>query len=787
MAPYGSFHGNSYVLRRIDTPRAWFNVLSNDHYMLTLSQLGSGYSAYKTYLGNQVTQNTFPNDDAGRFFYVRDAQSGAYWSPTVWPVETDTEQFDDWSCTYHPGSLAWEATRDGLQVTLEVTVAPDADIELYRLRVHNRREDTAQLEIFTYLEWAFANAPHELGSSIGCSFDAARNCLIANLEIPPQFRMHQTGFVSASEPILSYDLARRAFLGQPGSMSAPRAVQQGRCANHPHKRAIEQSCAAMQIQLTVPAGETREARVIVGVCASMAQLGDVHLRYRDAAAMDAQFAKVSAHYDALLGTHWLDAPAGHGVVDRANDWLKVQVEKTFQFTRSAGIRGYRDVMQDSAGMRLLDPARATERVLEALAHQRVDGYAPRQYPVQPWKPYDWRDYRDSPFWIIYGLEKVLKETGDVSLLHAPVPYVDAPRTESAFDHARHAVDFLWRERGAHGLCLLGHGDWLDSLNAAGRDGKGESIWLSMALCYALREMQQFAVLANRRELVTGFRQQYEELKGIINDVGWDGDWYLMAYNDLGEKIGSASCPDGGKIFINPQSWAVLSGVADGERLRRSVQACEDHLNSETGYLCFSPMYTNFDPHIGRITLWPSEGASVYSHASMFKAASDCLLGAGDRAWENLCRIIPAGSAVSSAITGAEPFAIPNAYCGPEWPVPNWSWMGWWTATADWALQTLIESVFGAQADYVGLRITPCLPSTWTHARVRRTFRGAVYDIHINKPTGLCTGEISVTVDGQSLSDNLIPPHADGKEHTVEVVVTPRVDSAYPRLRERINT
>ena len=342
---------------------------------------------------------------------------------------------------------------------------------------------------------------------------------------------------------------------------------------------------------------------------------------------------------------------------------------------------------------LFRPDCARQRLLEALSHQKQSGYAPRQYPIAPWGDYDWRDYRDSPFWVVFGLEKLLKETGDIGLLHEHVGFVDSDDSDTVFGHAVRAVDYLWRERGSHGLCLLGQGDWLDSLNDAGVKGKGESIWLSMAYCYAMYEMADLATMMEREDLSEFYRVRALEMAAAINAGGWDGEWYLAAINDAGEKIGSHVCADGGKIFLIPQAWAVLAGIADLDRAQMIMSACDEHLSTDTGYLCFSPMFKEYRPGVGRISLWPSEGGSVYSHAALFKVVADCMMGEGDRAWRTLQRLVPASGLLSAEETGAEPFTVPNAYMGPEWPKPNWTYQGWWTATVDWIQMALIEHIF----------------------------------------------------------------------------------------------
>ncbi|MDD5708686.1 MAG: hypothetical protein PHR35_22450, partial [Kiritimatiellae bacterium] len=373
--------------------------------------------------------------------------------------------------------------------------------------------------------------------------------------------------------------------------------------------------------------------------------------------------------------------------------------------------------------------------------------------------------------IVYALEKYLKESGDFDLLEERIPYVDEKQPDTVFGHACRAMVYLWKTRGAHGLCLLGCGDWLDSLNNAGVKGKGESVWLSIAFCYALREMEHIAQRIGQRAKAGAFSRRRAAMADIVNRRGWDGNWYLMAFSDEGVTIGSARNKDGGKMFLNPQSWAVLADVADPVRTRKAMEACEERLRFEIGYLCFAPMYSRYDESVGRISLWPSEGGSVYTHAATFKIAADCKLGEGDRAWETLRRIVPASGVVSVEVTSAEPMAIPNAYMGPQWPQPGATYQGLWTASADWVLQIMVEEMFGAKADYDGLVIAPCLPSAMTEARVERHFRGSVYDIRIAKPAGICRGEVRLRVDGRPIEGSVIAPDTRPGRHVVEAMVS----------------
>ncbi|MCC6579531.1 MAG: hypothetical protein IT440_03760 [Phycisphaeraceae bacterium] len=758
MSHHGHFDGEHYVLQRVDTPRGWDHLLSNDQYVLQLSQLGSGFSVFRTMLGNRVTRQSWPDDDAGRFLYVRDAATGAFWSPTVWPVEADTSRFQAWSCDYGPGTMEWNVRRDAIKAKLHVAVAVDDHVEMHQLELTNEGDKARTFDLFFFLEWAFTGAPGEMGMTLRSAYDATHRCVVGDLQLPPRYRYWQTGFVASSETIRGWEGNRRDFLGQPGGIAAPLAVRKGKCGNHPGKQLIEPSAAAVQVRIKLPAGKSKTVLFLVGIAEHRRNIGRIARKYLTPDQVESEIQRVRDRWAALHAPQRMegDLLSQGDLKPWANHWLKTQVVQNFRFTRWAGSRGYRDVLQDCAGIRLIDPAMARDRILEALCHQRSDGYAPRQYPVEPWGKPDWRDYRDSPFWIVYALEKYLKETGDFALLRQCVPFIDTPQEQTVMDHARLALEYLWKHRGGHGLCLIGMGDWLDSLNAAGTGGKGQSIWLTQALGYALRELALIADRVGDDKLAKTCRKRREKLMEAVARAGWDGKWYLMAYNDAGRKIGSASCREGGRIFLNSQSWAVLSDMGDARRLRAAMKACDDHLAFDTGYLCFAPMYKRFDPGIGRITLWPSEGASTYSHAVFFKIEADCVLGEGDRAWETFRKVVPAGGVVTEDDHGASPMTIPNAYMGPAWPRPRWTYQGWWTASAAWALQILVENMYGARAEYDGLRIDPCLPRLCTQARIERTFRGRRYDIHIAKRKGICRGRVRIRLDGQDLPGNLIP-------------------------------
>jgi len=760
---YGSFceSDGTYILTNPHTPRSWQHALSNDDYLLVLSQWAGGYSVYESILTNTVTKKPWPpSDETGRFFYIRDADTGECWSPTIWPVHNSLEGKEEYKCTYGHGTLSWDLLSNALRSKLMAMVALDDCVELYTLELENLSHADRQIDVFSYLEWEFSGAPIELGAAMQVHFDKSLNCQISELLLPPQYRAKQTGFLACDQKILSYDGWRDAFLGRPGTATYPAAVEKGICSNSANQ-ILGHSCGAIQTRVKIPAGSKTKLCFAVGVVNEKNEIPALVERYLDAQSIDRELERIRSLWQEKLSGLEFSTPDGS--MDHFNNtWLKYQLVQNVRWVRWGADKGFRDGLSDSAGLRLIESERPQETILTAAGKQRSDGHAPRQWTVTPWAKDNWQDYRDSCFWLVYALEKYLKETGNFDFLETKVPFCDSTEAFSLFEHADRSMEFLWQNRGEHGLCLIGQGDWLDSLNAAGEGGKGESVMLSQAACYALGEMSQIAERIGEGDKSETYQQRRRVLADAINTHAWDGSWYLQAYNDLGDPIGSHTCSKGGKIFLMPQSWAVLSGVADSNRAKEAMSSTEKMLSSQYGYLVFSPMYQNYDPNIGRLCLWPSEAVSAYCHSTLFKVIADCMLGEGDRAWNTLRAITPASGEIDLSKTGSEPFCLTNCFAGPDWSYPGWSYTGWWTGTASWMLQAVAEWIFGVRADYQGLVIDPCLPKAWTNVTIKRPFRGCLYDVTIMKSSGVCKGEVKLKINNEPVEGNRIPPRNESK-------------------------
>ncbi len=768
---HGGFDVNGdYVLTDPRTPRPWQNLLSNDDYLLSVTQLGTGFSAFRGAYYNRVTRSysdsEFDDKRSGRFFYIRDAATGAFFSPTVFPVDSSMKAFTGYACRYSPGGMQWEGEREGVRFVLETLVCQDEPTELHRLTLINLTPTAREFDLFFYLEWAFTGPPEYHGFAITSGFDPDANALWADVKTHPRFRAHQTAFVTCSAPIRDFDGRRLAFEGPLGSIQHPEAVENGRCRNSAAP-VIGTATGAVRAHVHLGPMETCTTVFAVSV---VPELSAVPVRAAAVRELDFDGCRqaVADYWEGVAAAQRADVPdLAHPLRSYLARWLPCQIIQNARWSRWAAKKGYRDVLQDAAGTRLLEPDRARRMILEAIRHQRSDGHAPRCWDQAPWKDHQWIDARDSVYWLFYAIDAYLRETSDLALLEEAEPFIDSEESVTVWNHLERALDFLWTHRGAHGFSLIGEGDWNDSLNTAGIGGKGESIWLTQALAHGILLFEKMATATGRDGMVPGLRRRHAELAAILEKNAWDGEWYRQGTSDDGRLIGSKEAPEGGHIYLLPQAWAVISQTASEDRICRALNSVTEHLETPRGPLLLFPPYSGFQPQLGRISGGGSEVDSVYVHAAIFYAHALVLRGDADLAWDVIRRVLPASEIVPSGRSGAEPFTCINALTGESWAWPGWSYTGWWSGSPAWILQILVEGFLGAKAEYDGLRIAPCLPSEWSEASLTRRFRGASYEIHIRRQPG---AQPTLCVDGRPLADNLLAPAAPGSTVRVECTI-----------------
>ena len=480
-----------------------------------------------------------------------------------------------------------------------------------------------------------------------------------------------------------------------------------------------------------------------------------------------------------------------------NSWVKYQVNICNLWSRSpsfyhegSGGRGYRDSCQDSEAICSINPDLTRRRILHLASLIRRDGTS-----APGWSdtsgPAAHRPNKDHQVWLTATVCSYIQETGDVAILKENVPYlkdkwvggweVDAnfkggPQTDAEgtlFEHLEKNLIFCFNDVGERGLPLLGHADWNDAIDAAGKNHKGESVWLAQALVRSLKYFAELAVLLGDKEKESDFLSKAQTMTERINGVGWDGEWYTRGFTDDGQAFGTKAY-DEGKIFINTQAWAVLSGVAQaGGREEAVLKAVDRYLDGKHGLALFYPAFTKFHPELGRISMFSEgtkENAAIFCHAAHFMVVAYCMVGKGQRAYESLCKLMP-NKQKDYDVYKAEPYVYAEYLVGPESPYRyGEGQFTWVTGASGWAFMAATEWLLGARRDYEGLRIDPCLPPDWKKCFIRRPFRGDVYEVEIENPNGVEKGVVELTLDGQPVQGNLIKPVGDGKTHKVRVVL-----------------
>jgi cellobiose phosphorylase len=449
----------------------------------------------------------------------------------------------------------------------------------------------------------------------------------------------------------------------------------------------------------------------------------------------------------MLDKVWIETP--DPAINRlVNIWAKQQIQLCVEFGRD-GARGFRDTLQDAWGILPFNAPLAKAKIKETLQHQASDGHA-----IRGWLPIQAHHYSDGPAWIAPTVAAYLKETGDKSLLDDVVPYLDKGQA-TVLEHMLQGIRHLSEDTGVHGLVLAHEGDWNDSLNWMGKAGRGESVWTSMALFHSCNVVAEMARdFLHQPELESEMLGRAETIRLAIETHGWDGDWYLAGYSDFGNPVGSKSNTEG-KIFLNTQTWASLTGLAKGERLKKCWKAVDEILESRHGSLTLTPHFTKRDDNVGRVTmLLPGmyENGTPYCHGTAFKIVADLLAGRPDQALASWYKVMPDNPGHPSTVSGCEPYAFTNQYLGPGNGRAGETINGWITGSAGWMFRSIPEYFCGIRPGYHGLDILPCLPTGWDKVSVRRHLRGKDYHIDIHRDRE----RFAITVNGEKLRGTHVP-------------------------------
>ena len=788
---YGSFShdGTEYVVTTPVTPRPWINVISNGDYGFTVSQAGGGYS-WRTHAQlNRLTrwEQDLVKDEWGKFIYLRDEKDNL-WSAGWKPVCVKGESY---RCRHGIGYTVIESRNFGIETELCMFVPNDEPLEVWHLTIRNVSRRTRTLNLYTYLEWGLGQAPdwhREFHRSfMETAYDEAARTITASKRLweVPTDRGHwntdwpYVAFHSSSLKPASFDTDRESFLGMYGGVARPAGVMMRRLK----KRSGNwlDPCASLHHVVTLKPGETKEIVYTLGCADSQSQAATLASGYASAGAARAALDGVAARWRGILSTVSVATPEPSMDV-MENIWLKYQAIAGRMWGRTAyyqtgGAFGFRDQLQDSLLWLVIDPDRTARQLRLHARHQFGDGTV-----YHWWHPVSeiglHNRISDNLLWLPYVMNGYIQETADFALLDVREPFVDDRSGASMYDHCVRAIDSALGRFSLRGLPLIGEGDWNDGLSAVGIDAKGESVWLGHFLHRILLDFSSIAARRGDAPRAAEYDSRAAALRENLNTLAWDGRYYFGATKDSGEKIGSSTNTEG-SLWLNPQTWAVIGGVADPARAQDVFDVVEKKLEFDIGPLLLHPAYTTPDRFVGYLTRYSPgmrENGGVYTHGATWAVIAAAMLGRGESAYRIYAKLNPVNLGMKPDAYYAEPYVTAGNIEGPESPFYGRGGWSWYSGSAAWLFRVGLEWILGVRATVDALIVDPCIPSAWESYTVRRPFRGAVYAITVRNPAHVECGVREFSVDGKAMERTAGTRHAAlplfpaGTTHEVVIVM-----------------
>jgi cellobiose phosphorylase len=821
---YGYFDDErrEYVITHPETPVPWINYLGTDEFFGIISNTAGGYSAYRDARLRRLTRyryNNVPSDSGGRYLYLRDDATGEYWSPSWQPVRRDLDAYE---CRHGLSYTAISSSLGGVSAQALYFVPPGQTLEVWRLRVTNDRAEAAEISAFSFVEFALWDAQDDTTNfqrnySTGeVEVDAAGRVIYHKTEY--RERRDHFAYFACSEPVAGFDTQREAFLGAYRGFDAPVAVQRGASAD-----SIAHGWSPVgshHVRLTLAPGQTREVIFLLGYWenphdAKFSAPGVINKslvqpvidRWLDPAAVEAGFAALQAAADEVLGVLQVDTPD----VDTnrmVNVWNAYQCLVTFNMSRSmssyeSGIgrgMGFRDSCQDLLGSVQLDPARARDRIRDLAATQFASGGAFHQYQPLTKTGNDaiGSGFNDDPLWLVLGVGAYLRETGDATILREQVPFSDGGEA-TLYGHLERSLRYTLDRLGPHGLPLIGRADWNDCLNLncfsvtpgesfqttenlAG--GVAESIFIAGLFTLAAREFAEIADCIGRPTDARNFRADAEKMTTNVAEHGWDGDWFLRAYDHYGNPVGSAASAEG-QVFIEPQGMCIMGGIGAGNGLAtRALASVRERLATPHGIMLVQPPFREYHVELGEISSYPpgyKENGSVFCHTNPWVMIAEAMIGNGDAAFDYYQRINPSAREAISEVHRCEPYVYAQMIAGADAATHGEAKNSWLTGTAAWNYVAITQWILGIRPELDGLRVEPVLPSSWPGFSAVRRFRDVTYQITVRRggaqaqqPAMSAYDRASqvtgVTVDGHPIKGTVVPLAPPGATIRVEVTI-----------------
>ena len=810
---YGHFDDahREYVITDPQTPWPWINYLGNEDFFSLISNTAGGYSFYKDAKFRRITRyryNDVPMDNNGRYFYIKDGDT--VWNPGWKPCRTP---LDSYECRHGMNYTRITGSKLGVAASVLFFVPLHTAAEVQMLSLENNSNEVKHLKIFSFEEWCLWNAATDMENF-------QRNFSTGEVEIEQQTstiyhkteyreRRNHYAFYHVNTPIQGFDTDRESFVGLYNEYSAPQVVVEGKPRNSvAHGWS---PVASHYIEVELKPGEKRDLIFLLGYVENeqdkkweykkVINKEKAHAlmdRFATRGQVDKAFAELKAYWDRLLDIFVVDS--GNDKLDRmVNIWNQYQCMVTFCMSRSASFfesgigrgMGFRDSNQDLVGFVHQIPERARQRIIDIASTQFPDGGCYHQY--QPLTKRGNNDigggFNDDPCWLIFGTVAYIKETGDFSILDEPVPFDNVPGSEvSLLEHLKVSFNHVINNLGPHRLPLIGRADWNDCLNLncfswnpdesfqttenKSEGSKAESLMIAGLFVVTGRDYVSLCRHLSHNNEADRAQKAVDDMVEAVEKHGWDGKWYLRAYDYFGHKIGSDENEEG-KIFIESQGWCTMAAIGKEKGYpEMALDSVKERMECEHGIVLNNPAFTTYHVEMGEISSYPEgykENAGIFCHNNPWVIIGETVAGRGDDAWRHYTKILPSYVEEKyQTLHKVEPYVNCQMVAGKDAARPGEGKNSWLTGTAAWMWYTVSEFILGIQPDYEGLRIDPCLPSTAKEYTVKRRFRGALYHIHVVNPDGHQKGVKRISLDGKAVTGNLVP-WSEG-EHKVEVMM-----------------
>ena len=810
---YGHFDDahREYVITDPQTPWPWINYLGNEDFFSLISNTAGGYSFYKDAKFRRITRyryNDVPMDNNGRYFYIKDGDT--VWNPGWKPCRTP---LDNYECRHGMNYTRITGSKLGVVASVLFFVPLHTAAEVQMLSLANNSNEVKHLKIFSFEEWCLWNAATDMENF-------QRNFSTGEVEIEQQTSTiyHKTEYrerrnhdacYHVNTPIQGFDTDRESFVGLYNEYSAPQAVVEGKPRNSVAHGWSPVASHYNEVELKP--GEKCDLIFLLGYveneqdkkweCKKVINKEKAHAlmdRFATREQVDKAFAELKVYWDQLLDIFVVDS--GNDKLDRiVNIWNQYQCMVTFCMSRSASFfesgigrgMGFRDSNQDLVGFVHQIPERARQRIIDIASTQFPDGGCYHQY--QPLTKRGNNDigggFNDDPCWLIFGTVAYIKETGDFSILDEPVPFDNVPGSEvSLLEHLKVSFNHVINNLGPHRLPLIGRADWNDCLNLncfswnpdesfqttenKSEGSKAESLMIAGLFVVTGRDYVSLCRHLGHNDEADRAQKAVDDMVEAVEKSGWDGKWYLRAYDYFGHKIGSDENEEG-KIFIESQGWCTMAAIGKEKGYpEMALDSVKERMECEHGIVLNNPAFTTYHVEMGEISSYPEgykENAGIFCHNNPWVIIGETVAGRGDDAWRHYTKILPSYVEEKyQTLHKVEPYVNCQMVAGKDAARPGEGKNSWLTGTAAWMWYTVSEFILGIQPDYEGLRIDPCLPSAAKEYTVKRRFRGALYHIHVVNPDGHQKGVKRISLDGKAVSGTLVP-WSEG-EHQVEVVM-----------------